>query len=605
MNFSFESIKPKSKNQNEDFYFDLETSRGHFFAVLDFAQHDYANLNATLKGKLETIVNSFVSLSRFAADLFLGFTAKEINNFLFILGEQSGGPDLLCSGVLCLVSGNRVSYLGWGDVRIDVVNGGRLLAPATEGGTAVLPLLGDKNQESPLSEHVQVFTLKEEDVLLVSTPGVERGLKDQGLADVVAAFRTTDAAMICEGLIKATNEATDDRTLLVIGGPYEKYVEPVLADLSTAVASMEARLKTLEVQAQEAAPAPALPLVAADPLVEQRLAQQFEVVADDLRGKASRLDLLELEEKIKNISTVLASKADTAEVLGLQSEVLKLGIAAEGSKLSEPPVAAEPTATSEEGTSKADDVRDHDLATTTRVPHSNRSLLWQAALLSLVLGIGGGLLGGWLQARANRRPQERWSVKSSSNQILITRLDQGNQSSVAMNVSAPPAATGEQTFASFAEVKQYIDTITSPAAQSVNQSAGPVASPSTQTEGVTEITIKPGDSLKKLAQQYNVPAEKIMELNPSVTRWPTIQVGTRIVVPAASPTPPPAITPTVAPGSLPNTIEIVVVPGDSINRFAMRYKTTPDKIRELNPHITNWAAIQTGQKVLVPSPPAG
>lgn len=52
MNFSFQSVKLKSKPHNEDFYFDIETPRGHFF-VLDFASHDYANLNATLKGKLE------------------------------------------------------------------------------------------------------------------------------------------------------------------------------------------------------------------------------------------------------------------------------------------------------------------------------------------------------------------------------------------------------------------------------------------------------------------------------------------------------------------------------------------------------------------------
>ena len=56
MNFSSDSVKHESKTQNEDFVFDLETPRGHFFAVIDFDSHDFANLNATLKGKLETIV---------------------------------------------------------------------------------------------------------------------------------------------------------------------------------------------------------------------------------------------------------------------------------------------------------------------------------------------------------------------------------------------------------------------------------------------------------------------------------------------------------------------------------------------------------------------
>ena len=60
MNFSSDSVKHESKTQNEDFSFDLETPRGHFFAVIDFDSHDFANLNATLKGKLENIVNTFV-----------------------------------------------------------------------------------------------------------------------------------------------------------------------------------------------------------------------------------------------------------------------------------------------------------------------------------------------------------------------------------------------------------------------------------------------------------------------------------------------------------------------------------------------------------------
>lgn len=191
-------------------------------------------------------------------------------------------------------------------------------------------------------------------------------------------------------------------------------------------------------------------------------------------------------------------------------------------------------------------------------------------------------------------------MKAAGNQLLITRLDQQNQT-VAMNVPSAEAAKGEQFFSSFAEVKQYVDTI-----NALPPSSGAQTQP-TQSAAVTEITIKAGDTLKKLAQQYNVPQEKIMELNPHVTRWPAVRIGERIMVPAPAPTPSPvpAENQTAASATVPDTIEIVVVPGDSINRFAMRYRTTPDKIRELNPHITNWAVIQTGQKVLVPTPPAG
>ena len=154
MNFSSDSVKHESKNQNEDFYFDLETPRGHFFAVIDFDTHDFANLNATLKGKLETIVNSFVSLSRFSADLFLGFLAKEINNFLHSLREHAGGPELVGSAALCLLSGNRLTYFLCGNVGINIHNAGKVL-PLQAGESEAnkqLEKLGRRFQETPLTE---------------------------------------------------------------------------------------------------------------------------------------------------------------------------------------------------------------------------------------------------------------------------------------------------------------------------------------------------------------------------------------------------------------------------------------------------------------------
>ena len=117
MNFAFESVSVKSKLHNEDFYFDLAMPRGHFLAVLDFDSHDYSNLNPALRSKLETIVGSFSSLPDFSDDLFLGFLAKEITNFVYNLAEQSGDPKLLFSAALCLVSGNRLSYFRAGNSR--------------------------------------------------------------------------------------------------------------------------------------------------------------------------------------------------------------------------------------------------------------------------------------------------------------------------------------------------------------------------------------------------------------------------------------------------------------------------------------------------------
>ena len=324
MNFSSDSVKHESKTQNEDFTFDLETPRGHFFAVIDFDSHDFANLNATLKGKLETIVNSFVSLSRFSADLFLGFLAKEINNFLNNLREQAGGPQLVGSAVFCLLSGNRLNYLLCGNIAIRTWNSGKLttLGPATENG---LQKLGRTSLESPLTESVQSFTLDDEDVALVMSAGVTSTLDAQVLSRQLEGL--TEANAIRDALINASVTSKDDRTVLVITGPYERYVDPIMFDLTRAVATLEARVDALT-QAQRQSVDP--PVATFDePLrrLEDNLAAQITSVREDVRGKAGSIDFLELDEKMKAFAELVAGKADKADVLSLQSEILKMSVA--------------------------------------------------------------------------------------------------------------------------------------------------------------------------------------------------------------------------------------------------------------------------------------
>jgi LysM repeat protein len=202
---------------------------------------------------------------------------------------------------------------------------------------------------------------------------------------------------------------------------------------------------------------------------------------------------------------------------------------------------------------------------------------------------------------------------------VIRRLDgngEENQRTVSLNVAAPLYPTAEQTFSSFADVTLYIDRLINPATASSPAQTDLTSQPGENPSGeaVTEITVKPGDSLKKFAERYQVAEQKIRELNPTITRWAAIQSGQRIKVPsataitaatAASPTPSPAaIQPTAqTPGSSAATIEVTVGPGDSINRFAQRYNATPAQLRELNPLITNWAKLRTGQRVVVPAPP--
>ncbi|MEP6742447.1 MAG: LysM peptidoglycan-binding domain-containing protein [bacterium] len=515
MKFSSDSIKLKSKAQNEDFCFDLETPRGHFFAVLDFGSHDYANLNATLKGKLETIVGSFVSLSRFSAELFLGFLAKEINNFLHNLGEQSGGPDLLASGALCLVNGNRLTYFLCGDVQLNVINNGRLLplyGPAAgesasnragiplaveESGAKALERLGAHNQEAPLTDVVQSFTLQDADLVLLMTRGLHEVFGDRKLAEQIAGVGSTDPKVISDGLMKAGAAAQEDRSLVVMGGPYEQYVDPVLADLSKAVAALESRMDALSESDQTKG--------SSQLEADQRIGQQLEGLKDDLRGKAAQIDLLELDERLKKLNELLLQQPNSA---GLESDLKYVG--------------PDPRPSVE----NADAV--------TRGPGIPILIV---ALLVLAAALLGSFIGGWMQSGATKNGSEVWSVTSSGNQITISRLD-SEPATVTLNVAQPVNATGEQKFSSFADARRYIDTIAQAASTAPPSAVVTQAAENKSSNAVTEVAVKQGDTLKKLADQYNVPVEKIMSLNPTIKRRTTLRIGQKVVLPATRTTVP-------------------------------------------------------------------
>jgi|GEM_PF-5863809 len=516
MNFAHNSLKLKSKVQNEDFCFDIETAQGHFFAVLDFAPHDYANLNATLQGKLETVVGSFASLSKFSADLFLGFLAKEINNFLHHLGEQSSGPEILCSAALCLVGGNRLCYLLCGDVRIDIT-GGRLLslsgdlpeefeaapeleAPADGSSTPqALDQLGTARLEAPLTDRVQTFTLLDDDVVLIMTHGLEAGFDRRQLPRELVGLGSPEPKSICEALMKASASSGDDRTVVVITGPYEHDVDPVLSDLSKSIAILEARVnKLVENDAARSAAVHMAERSLSDRAASsQEMAQQFEVFRVELMDKFAALDIGPFDARLKVLSDALATKADSADVQGVKHDVAKLN-----KTVSAQPARAETDERSE-------------------FAKSSRQLStgWLLALV-LITAIPAAFLGAWLQSR--------------------------------MFAKAPEVPAAQATLPAPLANEQ---------ARSMNQ---PSATPS--PEAVSEIIVKPGDSLKKFAERYNVSQEKIKELNPTITRWALIQSGQRIKVPSPSPVPAAApaeqTIPSPTPAGVSGTIEVTVGPGD-------------------------------------------
>ena len=614
MNFAFKSVKDKSHAQDADFCLDIDMPSGHFFALLDFAPHDYANLDASLKSKLETIANSFTSLESFSADLFLGFMAKEINNFVHNLANQSGGPELLCSSALCLVDGKTFSFLLRGDSKINLLKNDGLSPLDEKPNEDQRGLqLGVNHLDTPLNGEVQTYTLREADVVLVMSRAAAEAVGAQQFPLDAINLPEADSQLICEALLKLGAADGVDRALVVISGPFERPSDlDEFSELKKSVALLESRLNT-QAESQQPTDLPGESLEKTiDERIEQKFGRQIAELKDLLTNKPGTIDFLELDEKVKNLGTLLSEKAESEELRELQKSVLELGLANKTiANRSSTPVVVSNEALHPSGEAVVDS------SSQRRQPIS----FAMTALALLLIALGAGFFGGWLSSRLAGVPPETWVVKASGSEISIRREDGRGAGVVNLNATRPLNATGEQKFSSFADVQRYIETITrataalsqtnptKPSTLSTSDPANPAP------DDVTEITVKPGDSLKRFAQLYNVPAEKLMSLNPGIKRWELIQIGQKIFVPSESPQPSESPEPVSPTSSAPpdqsafnsppaGTTEVTVGPGDSLNELARRFNTTAARLKELNPQM-NWPRIQTGQKVMVPAPAGG
>jgi LysM repeat protein len=167
------------------------------------------------------------------------------------------------------------------------------------------------------------------------------------------------------------------------------------------------------------------------------------------------------------------------------------------------------------------------------------------ALLVFGIALIGSLVGGWMQSRDVKGAAEVWSVKTAGNQITISRLDR-EQAMVTLDVAQPLHATGEQRFSSFTDAKRYIDTlvtpssVSSPTAQAAN--SPPATAENEQTDAV-EIELKKGETLQEIADRYHITLERLMALNPRITRRKRLQIGQKIIVPSVRATAAPAAPP--------------------------------------------------------------
>ena len=115
-----------------------------------------------------------------------------------------------------------------------------------------------------------------------------------------------------------------------------------------------------------------------------------------------------------------------------------------------------------------------------------------------------------------------------------------------------------------------------------------IPSPDLKTEPTEYYIVKSGDSLWKIANQYNVTVNDLINANNLTST--TLQIGQQLIIPSASTTP-------IPPSS--STIEYTVKSGDSLWAIASRYNTTVDAIKDLNNLTTN--TLQIGQVLKIPN----
>ena len=136
-----------------------------------------------------------------------------------------------------------------------------------------------------------------------------------------------------------------------------------------------------------------------------------------------------------------------------------------------------------------------------------------------------------------------------------------------------------------------------PTATETPETAGtPVAvtPEATATSGeVTEYTVQPGDWIFKIARQFGVEPEDIIELN-DLTSPSQISPGMVLKIPAPS-----GAVETPEATGVAGGVTHVVLPGEWIWQIARKYGVDPQTIIDAN-HLTNPSMIYPGQELVIP-----
>lgn len=110
-------------------------------------------------------------------------------------------------------------------------------------------------------------------------------------------------------------------------------------------------------------------------------------------------------------------------------------------------------------------------------------------------------------------------------------------------------------------------------------------------------TVRPGDTLYRIANQYGVSLQQLLAANPQITNPNVIFVDQPICVPGVLLPPPSPPQP-----FCPDGIVYAVRRGDTLYNIARRFGVTIQSIIQANPQIADPNVLEIGQRVCVPAP---
>ena len=104
-------------------------------------------------------------------------------------------------------------------------------------------------------------------------------------------------------------------------------------------------------------------------------------------------------------------------------------------------------------------------------------------------------------------------------------------------------------------------------------------------KGFSEYTIRQGDTLYALALRYNTTIQELLDVNPMISDAESLRIGQKICVPEVCPA---------------GFTDYTIMRGDTLYALALRYNTTIQELLDVNPLISDPESLRVGQKICVP-----